>query len=72
MGRFAAPEDYYQNVTSGTNDYFAKNDCRVYENIIEQSGKYIIGKYTNYSVKLENDNVTDFKSLKYDPYNSYD
>ena len=67
IGGFAAPEDYYQNVTSGTNDYFAKNDCRVYENIIEQSGKYIIGKYTNYSVKLENDNVTDFKSLKYDP-----
>ena len=67
IGGFAAPEDYYQNVTSGTNDYFAKNDCRVYENIIEQSGKYIIGKYTNYSVKLENYNVTDFKSLKYDP-----
>ena len=67
IGGFAAPEDYYQNVTSGTNDYFAKNDCRVYENIIEHSGKYIIGKYTNYSVKLENDNVTDFKSLKYDP-----
>ena len=67
IGGFAAPEDYYQNVTSGTNDYFAKNDCRVYENIIEQSGKYIIGKYTNYRVKLENDNVTDFRSLKYDP-----
>jgi hypothetical protein len=67
IGGFAAPEDYYQNVTSGTNDYFAKNDCRVYENIIEHSGKYIIGKYTNYSVKLENDNVTDFKSLKYNP-----
>lgn len=67
IGGFAAPEDYYQNVTSGTNDYFAKNDCRVYENIIEQSGKYIIGKYTNYRPKLENDNVTDFKSLKYNP-----
>ena len=67
IGGFAAPEDYYQNVTSGTNDYFAKNDCRVYENIIEQSGKYIIGKYTNYRAKLENDNVTDFKSLKYNP-----
>ena len=67
IGGFAAPEDYYQNVTSGTNDYFAKNDCRVYENIIEDGGKYIIGKYTNYSVKLENDNVTDFKSLKYNP-----
>lgn len=68
IGGFAAPEDYYQNVTSGTNDYFAKNDCRVYENIIEDGGKYIIGKYTNYRVKLENDNVTtDFKSLKYDP-----
>ena len=67
IGGFAAPEDYYQNVTSGTNDYFAKNDCRVYENIIEQSGKYIIGKYTNYRPNLENDNVTDFKSLKYDP-----
>lgn len=67
IGGFAAPEDYYQNVTSGTNDYFAKNDCRVYENIIEHSGKYIIGKYTNYRPKLENDNVTDFKSLKYNP-----
>lgn len=67
IGGFAAPEDYYQNVTSGTNDYFAKNDCRVYENIIEQSGKYIIGKYVNYRAKLENDNVTDFKSLKYNP-----
>ena len=67
IGGFAAPEDYYQNVTSGTNDYFAKNDCRVYENIIEQSGKYIIGKYTNYRPNLENDNVTDFKSLKYNP-----
>ncbi len=67
IGGFAAPEDYYQNVTSGTNDYFAKNDCRVYENIIEQSGKYIIGKYTNYRANLENDNVTDFKSLKYNP-----
>ena len=67
IGGFAAPEDYYQNVTSGTNDYFAKNDCRVYENIIEHSGKYIIGKYTNYRPTLENDNVTDFKSLKYNP-----
>ena len=67
IGGFAAPEDYYQNVTSGTNDYFAKNDCRVYENIIEDGGKYIIGKYTNYRAKLENDNVTDFKSLKYNP-----
>lgn len=67
IGGFAAPEDYYQNVTSGTNDYFAKNDCRVYENIIEHSGKYIIGKYTNYRPNLENDNVTDFKSLKYNP-----
>ena len=67
IGGFAAPEDYYQNVTSGTNDYFAKNDCRVYENIIEDGGKYIIGKYTNYRPKLENDNVTDFKSLKYNP-----
>ena len=67
IGGFAAPEDYYQNVTSGTNDYFAKNDCRVYENIIEDGGKYIIGKYTNYRPNLENDNVTDFKSLKYDP-----
>ena len=67
IGGFAAPEDYYQNVTSGTNDYFAKNDCRVYENIIEHSGKYIIGKYTNYRANLENDNVTDFKSLKYNP-----
>ena len=67
IGGFAAPEDYYQNVTSGTNDYFAKNDCRVYENIIEHSGKYIIGKYTNYRPNLENDNVTDFRSLKYNP-----
>lgn len=67
IGGFAAPEDYYQNVTSGTNDYFAKNDCRVYENIIDDGGKYIIGKYTNYRAKLENDNVTDFKSLKYNP-----
>lgn len=67
IGGFAAPEDYYQNVTSGTNDYFAKNDCRVYENIIEDGGKYIIGKYTNYRANLENDNVTDFKSLKYNP-----
>ena len=67
IGGFAAPEDYYQNVTSGTNDYFAKNDCRVYENIIEDGGKYIIGKYTNYRPNLENDNVTDFKSLKYNP-----
>ena len=67
IGGFAAPEDYYQNVTSGTNDYFAKNDCRVYENIIEHSGKYIIGKYTNYRPNLEYDNVTDFKSLKYNP-----
>lgn len=67
IGGFAAPEDYYQNVTSGTNDYFAKNDCRVYENIIDDGGKYIIGKYVNYRVNLENDNVTDFNSLKYDP-----
>ena len=66
IGGFAAPEDYYQNVTSGTNDYFAKNDCRVYEYIRETSGKYAIGKYTNYNLSLENDNVTDMKSVRLD------
>ncbi len=67
IGRFAAPEDYFQNVTSGNNEYFAKNDCRVYENIIEDNGKYAIAKYSNYGVSLENDNVTDYKSLRFIP-----
>ncbi len=65
IGGFAAPEDYFQNVTSGNNEYFAKNDCRVYENIREVSGKYAIGKYTNRNVSLENDNVTDIKSVRF-------
>ena len=67
IGGFAAPEDYFQNVTSGNNEYFAKNDCRVYENIIEDNGKYAIAKYSNYGVSLENDNVTDYKSLRFIP-----
>jgi hypothetical protein len=65
IGGFAAPEDYFQNVTSGNNEYFAKNDCRVYENIREVSGKYAIGKYTNRNASLENDNVTDIKSVRF-------
>ena len=67
IGRFSAPEDYYQNVTSGNNDYFAKNDCRVYENITESNGKFAIAKYVNSSIYLENDNITDIKSLRLDP-----
>ena len=64
MGRYAAPEDYIQNVTSGTNPYFAKNDCRVYENISEDGGRFFIMKYGCSGVSLENDNVTDMKSLR--------
>ena len=67
IGRFSAPEDYYQNVTSGNNDYFAKNDCRVYENITESNGKFAIAKYVNSSISLENDNITDIKSLRLSP-----
>ena len=59
VGRFAAPEDYYQNVTSGSNEYFAKNDCRVYENIVSDGGKFGISKYVNSKITLENDNITD-------------
>lgn len=64
MGRYAAPEDYATNVTSGNNIYFAKNDCRAYENISESNGHFFITKYYFTSVSLENDNVTDMKSLR--------
>ena len=70
IGRFAAPEDYYQNVTSGNNEYFAKNDCRVYENIISDGGKFGITKYVNSKITLENDNITDIKSVRIDPTRS--
>lgn len=64
MGRYSAPEDYASNVTSGNNIYFAKNDCRAYENISESNGHFFITKYYFTSVSLENDNVTDMKSLR--------
>ena len=67
IGRFAAPEDYYQNVTSGSNEYFAKNDCRVYENIVSDGGKFGISKYVNSKITLENDNITDIKSVRIFP-----
>jgi hypothetical protein len=67
IGRFAAPEDYYQNVTSGSNEYFAKNDCRVYENIVSDGGKFGISKYVNSKITLENDNITDIKSVRISP-----
>lgn len=66
LGRFAAPEELSQNVTSGNNDYFVKNDCRVYENIYESNGKFFITKYGFAEVSLENDNITDSKSVKFD------
>ena len=67
VGRFAAPEDYYQNVTSGNNEYFAKNDCRVYENITSDGGKFGITKYVNAKITLDNENITDIKSVRIDP-----
>ncbi len=67
MGRYSAPEDYASNVTSGNNIYFAKNDCRAYENISESNGHFFITKYYFTSVSLENDNVTDMKSLRLSP-----
>lgn len=68
MGRYSAPEDYFQNVWSGNNTYFAKNDCRVYENIYESEGHFFITKYGFSHVQFENDNVTDYKSLRLLPY----
>ena len=65
MGRYSAPEDYFQNVWSGNNIYFAKNDCRVYENISENEGHFFITKYGFSHVQLETDNVTDYKSLRF-------
>ena len=65
MGRYSAPEDYFQNVWSGNNVYFAKNDCRVYENISENEGHFFITKYGFSHVQLETDNVTDYKSLRF-------
>ena len=65
MGRYSAPEDYFQNVWSGNNIYFAKNDCRVYENISESEGHFFITKYGFSHVQLETDNVTDYKSLRF-------
>ena len=65
MGRYSAPEDYYQNVWTGNNVYFAKNDCRVYENISEDNGHFFITKYWFAQTQLDIDNVTDYKSLKF-------
>ena len=58
FGRFGVPEDYYQNVASGSNDYFAKNDCRVYENIYEGNGKFWIMKYGATEYAFETENIT--------------
>ena len=65
MGRYSAPEEYYQNVWTGNNVYFAKNDCRVYENIYEDNGHFFITKYGFAQTLLDIDNVTDYKSLKF-------
>jgi hypothetical protein len=54
-------------VTSGSNEYFAKNDCRVYENIVSDGGKFGISKYVNSKITLENDNITDIKSVRISP-----
>lgn len=66
MGRYSAPEDYFQNVWTGNNVYFAKNDCRVYENIYENKGNFFITKYGFELSSLDIDNVTDHNSLKFD------
>lgn len=47
VGNLATLEDFQQNVLTGNNDYFVKNDGRAYENIMESNGKYLIRKYVD-------------------------
>ena len=63
-GLFVAPDMKYSEVVEGTNDLFAKNDCRFYETMSKENEKYSITKYVNSLVSLDVSNVTDERSLK--------
>ena len=63
LGRFASPDVHSEGAAEGTNTLFTKDDCRVYENMASQNNKYLITKYVNTSVTLDNSKVTDTKSV---------
>ncbi len=64
LGQFAAPEQHRKDAAIGNCLLYKPNDCRVYETMEYTYAKYAITKYVNFSVSLENTNITDEKSLK--------
>lgn len=51
-GQIGAYSYLYSNAYLGTNDYFAKTDCRYIENMTETNNKVYISKYVNQSVSF--------------------
>lgn len=64
LGYFTVPSVLCKDAALGNCNLFAKNDCRVYETTSFSNSRYLIKKYINSSVSLDNSNVTDERSLK--------
>lgn len=64
VGTYTVPSILCKEAYLGNCKLFAKNDCRVYETTEMTNSRYVIRKYVNSSVSLDNTNVTDERSLK--------
>lgn len=64
LGRFSAPDIHCKDAVLGNCELYAKNDCRVYETMIKTNARYAITKYSNSSVSLKTDNISDERSLQ--------
>ncbi len=67
LGYFAAPDIHCKDAVLGNCELFAKNDCRVYENMASTNSRYVITKYVNRSMSLDISKITDEKSLRLSP-----
>lgn len=65
LGRFGSISDHCKGAAEGTCKLYSKNDCRVYENMYDNSGTIQITKYTLRSVSFTTDNLSNFSSLGY-------
>lgn len=64
LGYFAAPSVHCKDAVLGNCKLYAKNDCRVYENMASVNNRYAIKKYVFANVSLDNSNVSDMRSLR--------
>lgn len=60
IGFLSAPSHLYEGVAKNQNKIFpSKNDCRAYENMNENGGRYAIRKYGRTNVYLNMKNITE-------------